>query len=201
MKKRTRHALERGFSHLVPFLLCLLLLILAFQEQDAQQETVGETATPASMEIPFTRLAVENRLKLKGLTWKDENVTLSQGEYGGKLTCMEKEGELFFLSYEMETLKDASVFQGQPEYFSLLSQQKQDAATAQTVYTAVVDALSPATGLTQKQKEQGAEKLTACLLQGKSYSYEAKGWGFSFSFEDQDSLRTVTFTLHRLQEG
>lgn len=200
MQWGTRNALNHGLRYLVPLLLCFALIWLAFHETGKQSDTESGNPATASIEVPFTRLAVENRLALAGVTWEDEMLTLSQGEYGGKLKVMERQGEISYIAFEMELLADATPFQGQEEYVSLLSQQKQDMNTAHTVYTAVMNALTPATGITQKQQEQGAEKLNNCLKAEKSYAYDLKGWSFSFYSEDGDLLRTVTFALYRMPE-
>lgn len=219
LDKRTRSALNNVLKYLVPFLLCLLFVILALRG-DAEAEQGGSgasagvsqsgtegksttssvSASSTSIQVPFTRVSIENRLWLADLTWTKNAVALPQGEYGGTLVVTEKEGEIVSVSYEIETLGDLSALEGQSEYAYLQSAQKQDAETAQKVYNAIVDAMAPATNLTRKQRERGEEKLSKCFAEEKTYGYTLKGWRFSLSSRDQGVMRTVTFTLQPAQK-
>lgn len=197
MQRGTRKALNHGLRYLVPLLLCLCLLYLAIVGNNQAEESPVESAP---IEIPFTRLAVENRLTGAGFVWAEDTLTDADGYACGTLTVLEKDGELIYLRYEVEALGDLSDYKGDSDYTSLLKVQSLEAKTTRKVYRLFMDALTPALGLTEKHVKEGERKLSNCLKAENSYRYTLRGWGFSFSSADHTPFRTVTLTLYKLQE-
>lgn len=197
MQRGTRKALNHGLRYLVPLLLCLCLLYLAIVGNNPVEESPTESVP---MEIPFTRLAVENRLTGAGFVWAEDALTDADGNACGTLTVLEKDGELIYIRYEVEALGDLSSYKGDSDYTSLLTVQNLEAKATRKIYRILMDAITPALGLTEKQVKEGERKLNNCLKAENSYRYTIRGWGFSFSSTDHTPFRTVTLTLYKLQE-
>lgn len=197
MQWGTRNALNHGLRYLVPLLLCLSFICLAIVGNNRVEEPPAE---PAPIDIPFTRLAVENRLTDAGFVWAEDTLSGTDGYAYGKLTALEKDGLLIYIRYEVKALGDLSDYKGDSDYASLLTAQNLEAKTTRRIYRILMNAMTPALELTEKQVEEGEKKLNNCLKEEKSYRYTLKGWGFSFSSTDHAPFRTVTFTLYKLQE-
>lgn len=197
MQWGTRNALNHGLRYLVPLLLCLALVWLAVKGSDRVEE---EPSKSAPMDIPFTRLAVENRLTGAGFVWTEDTLTEADGKECGELTAMEKDGVLFYIRYQVKALGDLSDYREDSSYSALLTAQNLEAKTIRRVYRIFMDAMTPALELTEKQVEEGEKKLNNCLKAEKSYRYTLKGWGFSFTSTDHAPFRTVTITLYKTQE-
>lgn len=197
MQRGTRKALNHGLRYLVPLLLCLCLLYLAIVGNNPAGESPVESVP---MVIPFTRLAVENRLTGAGFVWAEDALTDADGNACGTLTVLEKDGELIYIRYEVEALGDLSSYKGDSDYTSLLTVQNLEAKATRKIYRILMDAITPALGLTEKQVKEGERKLNNCLKAENSYRYTIRGWGFSFSSTDHTPFRTVTLTLYKLQE-
>lgn len=194
MSREFRYTLGRGLKYLIPLLFGLGLILISLLEGPSEP-----VADVLPIKVPFTRVAVENQLSAYDLEWKGSLVRHSK-EYAGKLTVKESQGEIVYLCYELETLGDVSLLSDQPGYKDLLALQKQEREMAVQVYAAIIKALTPATGLTQKQGDQGSDRLSKCLIKEKNYQYTYKGWQFTFSSKDNVPMRTVTFTLDKIEE-
>lgn len=196
-----KYALQKWLKYLLPFLLCLLFVLLALVDT---KEAAAPKST-ASIEVPFTCQAVENYLALAGFSWDGTNVTLSTGSQRsvGTLTVTShevEEGEMaepYLLTFTAEIVGDISDLEGENGYEYLQKIKERDAEDLREVYKALMQAMAPAYAFTEKQQDKGLERLNRCLEKTHAYSYTLKGWIFSFTSTDDDALRTLTFTLRK----
>lgn len=193
MHKGIGNVLRKGLTYLIPLLLCLAFLLLGVLSKE--EEKADARVNSGSIEVPFTRLAVENRLVGAELKWRQTIITDAEGSFAGRLRVQEENGEICSVHYELETLGDLSEMKTHPDYAALVKARERDAELVKTVYTAVAEALTPAAGLTRKQQERGLERLNGCLEADKTYEYTVKGWQFQFTSTSHAPMRTVTFTL------
>lgn len=196
MHKGIGNVLRKGLTYLVPLLLCLAFLLLGVLSKEEEKGTDARVSS-GSIEVPFTRLAVENRLVGAELKWRQTMVTDADGNFAGRLRVQEENGEICSVHYELETLGDLTEMQTHPDYAALVKTREREAEMAKAVYTAVAEALTPAVGLTRKQQERGLERLSGCLEADKTFEYTVKGWQFRFTSTSDTPMRTVTFTLTR----
>ena len=200
-KKRKR---SRVLRVAVPVLLAGMFASLAVLENNGVFTSVNKAGSaaveehPAAVPVPFTRLAVLNRLENDGFSESD-GLLLRNGTDAGTISLEEEHGILKKASYSLMLLPAEASLSGNMSNEAFLAQSEADGENARLVFHAVLESALGGVAPKESLLSQGEKKLESVLSASgnKTETLSLDTCTFIFARTYTDGLYRLTMEAER----